>query len=145
MITKEKGILIKSVFWDLMKTWLTDRNANWPTDGQTDRQIDRPIKGQANGLDRIWISKDFMIWRGEKIKTQISVSYKHLACVGTPLQTLEGADISHEGFFLEIYQNIFKTGPSPRILANSLRNYSWNKVNFLVHGYHHLTCFCSWW
>ena len=51
MITKKKGILI--VFRDLMKTWLTDRNANWPTDGQTDRQTDRLTKGQANGLDFI--------------------------------------------------------------------------------------------
>ena len=49
MITKEKGILIKSVSWDLRKTWLTDQNANWPMDGQTDRQTDRLTKGQANG------------------------------------------------------------------------------------------------
>ena len=33
---------------------MTDRsNANWPTDGQKDRQTDRLIKGDANGLDFI--------------------------------------------------------------------------------------------
>ena len=85
-----------------------------------------------------------MIYIGQK-KTQILVSYNHLACVGTPLQTLKGADISHDGFFHELYPNIFKSRPSPSILTNPFRNYSGNKVNFSLYGYHHLTCFCSWW
>ena len=54
MITKEKGILIKSVFWDLMKTWLTDRNANWPTDGQTDKQTDK-LTGWPKDRPMDWI------------------------------------------------------------------------------------------
>ena len=91
---------------DAKKQSVTDR----PTDGPTDRPTDRV--GCRVACTRL------------KIKKQISVSYKHLACVGTPLQTLKGADISHNGFIHKIYPNIFKMRPSTSIFANLLRSYS---------------------
>ena len=75
------------------------------TDQRMDRQTDK-LTGSPKDRPMDWIPFRYArtSWFGEvkKIKTQISVSYKHLACVGTPLQTLKGADISHDGFFHKI-------------------------------------------
>ena len=97
------------------------------TDQQMDKKTDK-LTGLSKETPMDWTSFRYArisrFGEVKKIKKQVSISYKHLACVGTPLQTLEGADISHSGFIHKIYPNIFKMRPSPSILANLLRNYS---------------------
>ena len=72
------------------------------TDPRMDRQTDK-LTGLPKDRSTDWIS--FRYARpsrfGEVKKKDTDFSQLQ-ACVGTPLQTLKGADISHDGFFLKI-------------------------------------------